>query len=366
MGENSAIQWTDHTFNPWIGCQRVSPGCVNCYAEHRNTFVRIQRKAGNELWGPKGARQVTSDANWKKPLTWNRAAEKAGRRFRVFCASLADVFEDRRDLDAPRARLFELIESTPHLDWQLLTKRIDRVMEMVPESWCDGFPSNVWMGTSVEDQRRANERIPELKNIPARVRFLSAEPLIESIATPLAMHGLERIHWVIVGGESGDGARPFNVEWARQIIRLCSAAGAACFIKQLGAVACAVTPTDGPTGKFRTHNGHRQYQVTAQRMALKDSHGGDWNEWPDQLRVREFPAESTCLREWNPPAGCLDRSVSGESRLSMEACDVWQQFVLVRRNRCESTCARVGGRRVVRCRSATRLHRGCPCLHVNG
>jgi protein gp37 len=293
MGENSAIQWTDHTFNPWIGCQRVSPGCVNCYAEHRNTFVRIQRKAGNELWGPKGARQVTSDANWKKPLTWNRAAEKAGRRFRVFCASLADVFEDRRD-------------------------------------------------------------------------FLSAEPLIESIATPLAMHGLERIHWVIVGGESGDGARPFNVEWARQIIRLCSAAGAACFIKQLGAVACAVTPTDGPTGKFRTHNGHRQYQVTAQRMALKDSHGGDWNEWPDQLRVREFPAESTCLREWNPPAGCLDRSVSGESRLSMEACDVWQQFVLVRRNRCESTCARVGGRRVVRCRSATRLHRGCPCLHVNG
>lgn len=268
MGENTQIQWCDHTFNPWIGCQRVSPGCVNCYAEHRNTFVRIQRKAGNELWGPSGTRQVTSDGNWKKPLTWNRAAEKAGKRARVFCASLADVFEDRPELTEPRNRLFKLIEQTPWLDWLLLTKRPENVMEMVPGYW-DPFPSNIWMGTSVEDVKRANERITELRCIPAAVRFLSCEPLIEDITVPLAMHGLHGIDWVIVGGESGSGARPFDVYWARHIVRQCADAGVACFVKQLGAVAYA--------------NMHGDV------LPLRDSHGGDWNEWPEDLRVREWP-----------------------------------------------------------------------------
>lgn len=287
MGENSGIQWTTHTFNPWIGCQRVSPGCVNCYAEHRNTFVRIQRKAGRELWGPKGDRHVTSEANWKKPIAWNRKAEKEGRRARVFCASLSDVFEDRRDLDAPRARLFALIEATPHLDWQLLTKRIDRVMDLVPEHWAeDGFPENVWMGTSVEDRKRADERIPELVAIPAAIRFLSCEPLVESIALPLAVHGLDRIHWVIIGGESGDGARPFDIRWARQIIRACESAEVACFVKQLGADPCEVVP-----GKWDTRAVNQPFMGAGwNHWQLKDSHGGDWNEWPEPLRVREFPA----------------------------------------------------------------------------
>jgi protein gp37 len=275
VGEVTGIQWTDHTFNPWIGCQHVSPGCVNCYAEHRNTFVRIQRKQGNELWGSRGTRQVTSDANWRKPLSWNRAAEKAGRRARVFCASLADVFEDRPELREPRNRLFSLIHATPHLDWQLLTKRIERVMEMVPESWCDGFPKNVWMGTSVEDCQRANERIPELRSIPARVRFLSCEPLLESILVPLAMHGLRDIHWVIVGGESGDGARRFELEWARIIVRQCEAADVACFVKQIGSNAYA-------------YSGVMEGSV---RWPTRHSHGGDMEEWNPAIRVRQFPSD---------------------------------------------------------------------------
>lgn len=285
MGENSAIQWTDHTFNPWIGCQRVSPGCVNCYAEHRNTFVRIKRKAGRELWGPRGDRHVTSEANWKKPLAWNRAAAKAGKRARVFCASLADVFEDRRDLDAPRVRLFDLIEATPHLDWLLLTKRIDRVSSLVPVRWLvEGFPPNVWMGTSVEDQRRVEERVPELLKIPAKIRFLSAEPLLEQIS--LIHYFCNRptfgaIHWCIVGGESGDGARPFDAHWARWLIEECEMGGVGCFVKQLGARAYY----DEAGGEIPMH--------------LRDSHGGDWNEWPEYLRVREWPKVAPAT---TPPA----------------------------------------------------------------
>jgi protein gp37 len=269
MGENSGIQWTTHTFNPWIGCQRVSPGCVNCYAEHRNAFVRIQRKQGRELWGPKGERHVTADANWRKPLAWNEAARKAGVRAKVFCASLADVFEDRRDLDAPRARLFALIEQTPHLDWQLLTKRAEAIARLVPPLWMrDGFPDNVWMGVSVEDQKRADERLPYLVRIPAPIRFLSCEPLLEDVDLSAGIGG---VHWVIVGGESGNGARVFDVSWAESIIDQCRNVGVACFVKQLGA-------------RVEWQDYHHDHA-----LRLRDSHGGDWSEWPEHLRVREFP-----------------------------------------------------------------------------
>ncbi|HEY7770469.1 DUF5131 family protein [Longimicrobium sp.] len=189
MGANTKIEWCDHTFNPWIGCQRVSPGCVNCYAEHTNTYVRVQRAGGNELWGPKGARHVTSDANWRKPLAWNRLAagnrttawalDKVHVRPRVFCASLADVFEDRPDLVAPRARLFALIQATPELDWLLLTKRPENMVRLAQASgWEGDWPANVWAGCTVEDQQRADERIAHLLAVPAAVRFLSCEPLL--------------------------------------------------------------------------------------------------------------------------------------------------------------------------------------------
>lgn len=308
MGEHSAIQWTDATFNPWIGCQRVSPGCVNCYAEHRNTFVRIQRKNKRELWGPRGDRHVTSPGNWKKPLAWNRLAERGqlpdgtpnpdGHRPRVFCASLADVFEDRRDLDAPRMRLFELIKATPALDWLLLTKRPERVMDLAPLNWRDGFPLNVWMGTSVEDQERAEKRLPALIDIPARTRFLSCEPLLEPVSL---IHYLcnratfGAIHWMIIGGESGDGARPFNLDWALELIRECEMGDVACFVKQLGFYAYTENANlyDLPARQLVAHGD----TAAGARIVLTDSHGGDWDEWPDQLRFRAFPAP---LIEYTP------------------------------------------------------------------
>lgn len=176
MGRHTTIEWTDRTFNPWQGCRRVSPGCEHCYAEARD--VRFD---GGKHWGPRGERRVTSAANWRQPIQWNREAKAIGVRDRVFCASLADVFEDRRDLDEPRALLWGVILATPHLDWLLLTKRPQNVRGMVPSAWRDAWPRNVWIGTTVEDQKRADERIPVLLTIPAPVRFLSMEPLLERV-----------------------------------------------------------------------------------------------------------------------------------------------------------------------------------------
>lgn len=298
MGENSNIQWTDHTFNPWIGCQRVSPGCVNCYAENE-TYVRVQRSAGRELWGPKGERHVTSEANWRKPLAWNRAAEKRGTPAKVFCASLADVFEDRPELVAPRTRLFLLIQNTPWLRWQLLTKRPENVLPLVPEDWQEDFPSNVWMGTTVEDQQRADERIPHLLQVPASVRFLSCEPLLGPVdlrpfdwllprnPDPFPLDGRYRIpaiSWVIVGGESGPDARPFDLQWARVVVRRCQDAGVAVFVKQLGARPFSAVDRITYPGNPCNPQGFSRF--------LNDRKGGDWSEWPDDLLVREFPEVS--------------------------------------------------------------------------
>lgn len=177
-------------FNPWRGCTKVSRGCANCYAEagsKRNPAVL-------GVWGDAGTRVIASESYWRLPLKWDRQAAKAGERRRVFCASLADVFEDRPELVSPRQRLFRLIGDTPYLDWLLLTKRPENVLRMTHDEWCppvpghvsqnagDGhswkWPSNVWLGVSVEDQQRADERIPILLQTPAAVRFLSCEPLL--------------------------------------------------------------------------------------------------------------------------------------------------------------------------------------------
>jgi protein gp37 len=134
VSEKTGIAWTDHTFNPWIGCTHVSPGCVNCYAEV-NTFTRAQRARGRELWGAGGDRHVVSEAKWREPKKWNAEASAFRRRTLVFCASMADVFEDRRDLDDARARLWSLIEMTPALTWQLLTKRPENADKLTPGYW---------------------------------------------------------------------------------------------------------------------------------------------------------------------------------------------------------------------------------------
>jgi protein gp37 len=237
MGKDSKIEWTHHTFNPWIGCVKVTPGCANCYAEAQN------KRWGRDLWGASKPRMITSDAYWKQPITWNAEAEAAGERRRVFCASMSDVFEDYGStttigdrMEETRVDLWRLIEKTPALDWLLLTKRPQNIMHMIPYEWRDQLPANVWVGTTCEDQKRADERIPYLLKVPAAVRFLSCEPLLGPVDLEQAYQprGRERIDWVIVGGESGHGARPMHPQWARSLRDQCEAFGVSFFFKQWG------------------------------------------------------------------------------------------------------------------------------------
>jgi len=254
MGERSAIEWTDHTFNPWAGCTKVSPACANCYAEKSPGSVFRGVK-----WGPKAERVVSADSTWDNPIRWNRKAERDGTRPRVFCGSLCDVFEARDDLDEHRARLWRLIEETPNLCWLLLTKRPEEVLRRVPNFWLHdrpyfddpgetyGWPANVWIGCTVEDQQRADERIPHLLRIPAPVRFLSMEPLLGPVdlasgyLADVSRFTWSRqsrdpydrgIQWVIAGGESGPRARPSHPDWFRSIRDQCEAVGVPFFFKQ--------------------------------------------------------------------------------------------------------------------------------------
>ncbi len=338
MGETSGIEWTDCTFNPWIGCTKVAVGCKNCYAE---AFAKRYNKAA---WGPHGTRVKTSDEYWRQPLKWNKQAERDGLRRRVFCASLADVFEDwngwivdhhgvrlhrccqcfrqwasdERNDPIKRARwlcecgevqgehtrltmhelrrdLFGLIDQTPWLDWLLLTKRPENVRLMManwlksrcgPESPMGAMlpVQNLWLGTSIATQEDADRNIPELLKCGdlARVLFVSAEPLMEQVdlrnymkhpampdhivkpySVPVEYIPVVGIDWLIIGGESGPRARSFNPAWAVKIIDQCRDSGARVFVKQLGSSPFA--------------------------LDLKDPKGGNIKEWPDRLRVREFP-----------------------------------------------------------------------------
>lgn len=171
MGANTKIAWTDHTFNCWWGCQRVSLGCENCYAE---TFAKRYGTA----WGPSADRRFFPDKHWNEPRKWNRLAMAAGIRKRVFCASMADVFEARSDLDAQRARLWTLISETPGLDWLLLTKRPQNIKLMLPKGL---DRSNIWLGTTAENQENADERIPHLLRNRAAKLFVSYEPALGPI-----------------------------------------------------------------------------------------------------------------------------------------------------------------------------------------
>lgn len=256
MSANTKIEWADHTFNPWIGCSKISPGCDHCYAE-----LERATKALGVVWGSNQARHRTAAGNWALPKRWNSQADafmaQHGRRQRVFCASLADVFDNAVDPQW-RADLFELIEATPNLDWLLLTKRIGNVERMVPEAtdlieygegwqsmWGQGvWPTNVWLGATIIDQAEADRDIPKLLSVPAAKRFLSMEPLLGPVsfeglwvphANP-AMHEnmLEALDWVIVGGESGPNARPMHPDWARSLRDQCEAAGVPFLFKQWG------------------------------------------------------------------------------------------------------------------------------------
>lgn len=243
MGKNSKIEWTDHTFNPWWGCVRVSPACEHCYAE------AWSRRVGKDLWGARADRRFFGDKHWSEPLKWDAQASAAKVRRRVFCASMADVFEKRKDLDAPRKKLWALIESTPHLDWLLLTKRPQSVNAMT--HWGNDWPKNVWIGTTVEDQRRANERLPHLALVPAKVRFISAEPLLGAV--DLSEWLGSTLNWVIAGGESGPKARPSDPEWFRSLRDQCIKSKTPFHFKQWGdwCPHIATSATDRPLRSSR-------------------------------------------------------------------------------------------------------------------
>ncbi|KZL17631.1 Phage protein Gp37/Gp68 [Pseudovibrio axinellae] len=245
MAENTNIEWCDHTFNPWMGCTKISPACDNCYAE-----AMMQERLKKVKWGAKEPRQRTSSMNWKMPLKWDRDARITSTRPRVFCASLADVF----DKEAPqewREDLWSLIEATPHLDWLILTKRPQNIQKLC--HWSYGtFPDNVWMGATVEDKASAAQRIKHLGQTPCKVRFLSCEPLMEPVdLTDIVGFCGERLNaltgyihehdswvhsidWVIAGGESGSRARPTHPDCFRSLRDQCAAAGVPFLFKQWG------------------------------------------------------------------------------------------------------------------------------------
>lgn len=263
MSDGTKIEWTDFTFNPWWGCARVSPACRFCYAD------TTARRWGHQVWRRNGPRRMMSDAYWRGPARWNRAAEQAGQPAKVFCASMADVFEIHpvpeinAQLDAARHRLWELIEQTPWIIWQLLTKRPQNVTTLTP--WSGAWPVNVWLGASVEDNRRAAERIDVLAAYGAATAFLSCEPLLEAVdLTPwLNRSGRRAFDWVITGGESGRRARPMRLDWARSIRDDCAAAEVPFFFKQAG-------------------------EVLAREWGCASTKGGDPAEWPEPF-PREFP-----------------------------------------------------------------------------
>jgi protein gp37 len=297
VSEKTGISWTHHTFNPWWGCVKVSPACTNCYAE------RDAKRYGFDVWGPGSDRRFFGDDHWKQPLLWNKKAKEAGERRRVFCASMADVFEvpfypagidetkgrQLRDrLDRERMRLFRLIEQTPHLDWLLLTKRPHYVGGHIPLWWRGNWPHNVWMGTTAETQGWLEERIEELMGLAAKVRFLSIEPMLGemNLRRVRLKHELDEIYldvltgchegpvtaaplpprrrpieWVIAGGESGPKARPSETDWFRRLRDDCVRTGTAFHFKQ--------------------HGEHNEHLIrVGRRAAGRLLDGAEWNEFP--------------------------------------------------------------------------------------
>ena len=310
MAEESGIAWTRSTFNPWIGCTKVGPGCDHCYAENQDSR---KRWGGVAHWGPGVARMRTGAGNWAGPVKWNKQApssEFAGRPgfWPVFCASLADVFDNEVD-PAWRQDLWGLVLATPNLSWLLVTKRVGNVARMVPAEWmADGFPANVRLLITVVDQEEADRDVPKLLALPCR-NGISYEPalgpvdwwpwlcphahvdwsrgrkrkeptvverkaVIDLLRTSYYQMGGRLIEWIIVGGESAQGApaRPFHLDWGRSTVRQGRMAGVPVFVKQIGS---------------RAQSSPEEAVQYGQMM--RDRAGADPAEWPLDLRVREFP-----------------------------------------------------------------------------
>lgn len=238
MSEKTIIAWTDHTWNLAWGCTKISPGCTHCYAD------TLSSRYGHDVWGPKAPRRTFGDKHWREPLKWNAKAQAEGGVHRVFCSSMCDNFEDHATIAAEREKLWPLVRSTPHLHWQLLTKRADRIADNLPADWGHGY-ANVWLGVSIENNDYA-WRADCLRQIPAAVRFVSYEPALG----PLDKLDLTGIDWLIVGGESGPGYRPMDLQWGRDMRDRCRGSGVAFFWKQSSAYRTEMgTTLDGETIK---------------------------------------------------------------------------------------------------------------------
>lgn len=296
MGVTS-IEWTDFSFNPVWGCEQISPACDNCYAK-----AWARRLGMPELW--EGRYRLFGDAHWREPLKWDRQAARDGVRRKVFCASQADVFDKGWPVGI-RERLWALIEATPNLDWLLLTKRIGNAARMLPAQWLEQPRQNVWLGATFANQEELQRDVMKLLEIPACVHFCSFEPLLGPVdLTSLTLsfekgtiynfnclrsdygRGVEThdtLDWLIVGGESGARARPFVLGWGKDIVRQCREAGVACFVKQVGA---------RPVNREGERCPH-----------ILDRKGKVMEEWPEELRVREFPRTGSSLN--NQPKGDL-------------------------------------------------------------
>lgn len=313
MAANTKIEWTDHTFNPWVGCTKVSPACDNCYAED------WAKRYNAVSWGPHH-RKRTSVANWRKPLQWNASAKASGMRPRVFCASLADVFDNDGAITSGwHGDLWSLIDQTPNLDWMLLTKRPQNIKKMLPETygmpaWGQGW-KNVWLGTTAENQVEADRRIPHLLDIPAVVHFASAEPLLEWIDFGQYLHDSDcdhisdkfgkayqctcepphehKLNLIIAGGESGPNARPMHPDWVRGIRDQCVTAGAAFFMKQWGEWAWASDDKNfedaerhaklnfGKNVKIQQHSDGRTCARVGKKRAGNTLDGQTWQQMPE-------------------------------------------------------------------------------------
>lgn len=319
MGENTKIEWATHTFNPW---------CEHCYAERD-----MDKRLGRAKWGPAGTRRKTSAANWAKPLKWAREAEQLGQRQRVFCASLADVFEDwqgaivvrvdggdvnlgtdgrasrgpddRLTMNDLRRDLFQLIDATPWLDWLLVTKRPENIRRMWP-TFDNGevntdYRHNCWLLTSISTQADAGKNIPELLKCRDLVPVLgvSAEPLLgpvelgvtrrearDSRASQLAPRAF--LDWLIVGGESGPHARPMHPEWARGLRDQCQAAGVPFFFKQWGEFLpfdqCGAADVKLPIEDAMNHAATGAPVRVGKAKAGRLLDGSEWNEFPEMIR----------------------------------------------------------------------------------
>ncbi len=281
MAEKTGIRWTDHTFNPIWGCARVSEACQHCYAE------TLAARFGTG-WGKSAQRRTFGDQHWNEPRRWNRKAEKAGQPALVFCASMADVFEDHPTWETERPRLWDLIAETPWLTWQLLTKRPENIVNMVPDAWFapDAWPRNAWVGTTVETQEWADKRLPLLLKAPAPVRFVSAEPLFGhlNLTDYLAYEGSPGVNWVIAGGESGPKARPSHPAWFRNLRDTCAAMRVPYLFKQWGEWLPETHPPSEPmsetafyTRTFIDPHGQERYSTASAAMFRVGKKAAGWN-----------------------------------------------------------------------------------------